>query len=55
MSATWDIKTARSCMIPEVMPDFCNSCRDIRFCNSHKLNIRQMSIEEVQKEGENDE
>lgn len=49
MTANWDIKTARACMMPEVMPDFCKSCRDIRFCNSQKLNLRQMTIEEIQK------
>lgn len=54
MIAKWDIKTARACMIPEVMPDFCKSCRDIRFCNARKMNLRQMTIEEIRKEGESE-
>lgn len=52
MKAIWDIKTAKSCRIPEVEPNFCNSCRDVRFCDFHKLNLRQMTIEELKKSGD---
>ena len=52
MKATWDIKTAMVCRIPEIRPEFCKLCRDIRFCDFHKLNLRQMTIEELQKVGD---
>lgn len=45
----WDIKTAKACKIPEVMPAFCKQCRDIKYCESKKLNLRQMTIDELKK------
>ena len=38
--ATWDIKTADNCKLPDLIPDICNNCRCYRYCNRDKLKRR---------------
>ena len=44
MKATWDIETAKTCKINNLMPDKCKRCRDYKYC------YKQMSIEDIIKE-----
>lgn len=45
----WDIETAKACKIPDVMPEFCEQCRDIRYCEKYKLNMHQITISELEQ------
>lgn len=38
----WDTRTALNCKIKDLIPNFCNDCRDREFCKHHK----QMTIDE---------
>lgn len=44
----WDVKTAITCRIPEVLPDACDDCRDQRLCQQSS---KQISIFDLLKEG----
>ena len=45
----WDIETAKACKIPDVMPELCEQCRDIRYCEKYKLNMHQITISELEQ------
>lgn len=32
VKAVWDIKTADNCRLPELIPNICEGCRDIKYC-----------------------
>lgn len=32
VKAVWDIKTADTCRLPELIPNICERCRDIKYC-----------------------
>lgn len=36
----WDTETADKCILPELIPDICDRCRDYPYC------FRQMTMEE---------
>ena len=38
VKAVWDIKTADTCRLPELIPNICERCRDYRYCH------RQLSL-----------
>lgn len=33
VKAVWDIKTADTCRLPELIPNICERCRDYRYCH----------------------
>ena len=33
VKAAWDIKTADTCRLPELIPNICERCRDYRYCH----------------------
>jgi len=36
--AKWDIVTAHTCKLPELIPDICDTCRDKAYCHN-KANL----------------
>ena len=46
IKATWDIKTADKCKLPELIPDICEDCRDYDYCH------RERTIFDWLKEGD---
>lgn len=45
MKATWDIETAKTCIIDKLMPERCKQCRDYKYC------YKQMTIDDIKKGG----
>lgn len=39
--ASWDIKTADNCKLPDLIPDICQRCRCDAYCH------RQMTFEDL--------
>lgn len=44
VKATWDIKTAYNCRLPELIPDICERCRDYKYCH------RQLTLDDMRGE-----
>lgn len=42
----WDTRTALKCKIPDLLPNWCNRCRDKAFCKKHGKFRKQITIEE---------
>ena len=45
IKAMWDMQTADTCRLPELIPNICERCRDIKYCQ------RQLTLEDMLKDG----
>ena len=50
MTDNWDTRSAMSCRIPELVPAWCDRCRDKLFCQKIGKFNKQISIEDYLKE-----
>lgn len=49
MAENWDTRTADNCKLPDLIPEICENCRDIQYCEA-KERGKQMTFDELESD-----